>query len=192
MPNLYIIAGPNGAGKTTASYSVLPQMLHCNEFVNADEIARGLSPFQPEKAAIEAGKIMVRRIDELIEKKIDFSFETTLAPLSHLKTIEKARANNYKVTLVFFWLRNVDIALERVQNRVLEGGHFISEDVIRRRYIRGIFNLNNLYLSKVDLWLVIDNSIKPYKLVAEGDILNNIIIYEKEIWNQIKNSENGK
>lgn len=192
MPSLYIIAGPNGAGKTTASYAVLPQMLNCNEFVNADEIARGLSPFQPEKVAIEAGRIMVNRIDELIKQKTDFAFETTLAPKSHINTINKAKENNYIVTLVFFWLNSVDLSIERVKMRVMDGGHNIPENVIRRRFINGIYNLTGLYLSLVDFWLVIDNSTKPYKLIAEGEKDNKLKIYQNEIWENIINAKNGK
>lgn len=192
MPNLYIIAGPNGAGKTTASFAVLPQMLNCNEFVNADEIARGLSPFQPEKVAIEAGKIMINRINELIEQRIDFAFETTLAPKSHINTIKKAKENNYNITLVFFWLNSVELALERVKMRVLEGGHNIPALTIKRRFINGLYNLTHLYLIMADYWLVIDNSIKPYKIIAEGVNDNNINVLEQEIWQKIKTATNGK
>ncbi|MEI6433550.1 MAG: zeta toxin family protein, partial [Bacteroidota bacterium] len=127
MPNLYIIAGCNGAGKTTASYTVLPEMLNCKEFVNADEIARGLSPFQPEKVAIDAGKIMLTRIQELIKSKVDFSFETTLSPRYFIILIKEAQEQGYFVTLVFFWLNSVDLAIQRVRMRVSEGGHDIPE-----------------------------------------------------------------
>lgn len=117
MPNLYIISGCNGAGKTTASYSVLPDMLDCKEFVNADEIARGLSPFQPDKVAIEAGRIMLNRINELLAKKVDFAFEITLASKSYRNFVKKAQLNGYFVTLVYFWLNSVDLAIERVDRR---------------------------------------------------------------------------
>jgi len=124
MRNLYVIAGCNGAGKTTASYTILPEILDCKEFINADEIAKGLSPFQPGKAAIEAGRIMLDRIDELISQGVDFSFETTLASKSHLTRIKKAQKEGYLVTLLFFWLRGVELAKERVQIRISEGGPF--------------------------------------------------------------------
>jgi predicted ABC-type ATPase len=103
MANLFIIAGCNGAGKTTASYSVLPEMLHCNEFVNADEIAKGLSPFQPETVAFESGRIMLKRIRELITKNTDFALETTLATKSYVQLIKVAQSKGYQVTLVYFW-----------------------------------------------------------------------------------------
>lgn len=122
MPNLYIIAGCNGAGKTTASYTVLPEMLNCEEFINADEIAKGLSPFNPEKAAIESGRIMLNKIQRLIEAGTDFAFETTLSTKSYVKIIQKAREKGYDITLLFFWLDSIELAIERVKTRVIEGG----------------------------------------------------------------------
>src|SRR5665213_885770 len=121
MPNLYIISGCNGAGKTTASYSVLPEMLNCKEFVNADEIARGLSPFGPEGVSIEAGRIMLMRINELIRMKKDFAFETTLSSRSFVNLVKKAQSEGYTATLVFLWLNSVELALDRVESRVAEG-----------------------------------------------------------------------
>jgi predicted ABC-type ATPase len=134
MPNLFVIAGCNGAGKTTASFTVLPEMLNCDEFINADEIARGLSPFNPDKAAIEAGRIMLAKINKLIQCHLDFAFETTLSSKSFANTIREAKQNGYQTTLVFFWLDTVELAIERVKTRVLEGGHNIPSDVIVRRY----------------------------------------------------------
>lgn len=133
---LYIICGPNGAGKTTASYSVLPKILHCKEFVNADEIARGLSPFNPENVAIEAGRIMLNRIKELLSRNKSFSIETTLATRSYCRLIEKAHQQGYKVTLLFFWLKSPEQAIERVAERVSKGGHNIPQDIIVRRIMR--------------------------------------------------------
>ncbi|WP_233509521.1 zeta toxin family protein [Pedobacter chinensis] len=147
MSNLYIISGCNGAGKTTASFTVLPEMLNCREFVNADEIARGISPFKPESVAIQAGKIMLNRIDELLIQKVDFAIETTLTTKSYLNTIAKARLLGYQVTLLFFWLSDVELAIERVKTRVSEGGHHIPEDVIRRRYVRGDQEFRQFFFS---------------------------------------------
>jgi predicted ABC-type ATPase len=130
MANLYIIGGCNGAGKTTASYSVLPEMLNCKEFVNADEIAKGLSPFQPEQVAIDAGRIMLKRIRELIKNQVDFAFETTLAPKSFVKLISEAQAKGYFVTLVYFWLNSPELAVRRVETRVKLGGHNIPVEII--------------------------------------------------------------
>ena len=169
MPNLYIIAGCNGSGKTTASYTVLPEMLNCEEFINADEIARGLSPFNPDKVAIEAGRIMLRKINDFINKKYDFAFETTLSTKSHTKTIEKAKENEYEITLLFLFLDSVDLAFERVKARVEEGGHDIPEKVIRRRYFAGIKNLFDLYIPVCDYWMITNNSTPNLKLIAEGN-----------------------
>lgn len=186
MPNLFIIAGCNGAGKTTASYTVLPEMLNCKEFVNADEIAKGISPFQPERAAIDAGKIMLTRIQELISAEVDFSFETTLSPKYFINLISKVQEKGYFVTLVFFWLSSVDLAIERVKMRVSEGGHNIPEDTVRRRYKMGIKNLVNKYIPISDYWIIINNSEGPFTVVAEG--LKNIEVEIKDIatWNKIK------
>ena len=144
--NLYIIAGCNGAGKTTASFTILPEILDCKEFVNADEIAKGLSPFQPEKVSFEAGRIMLNRIKDLIAEDVNFAFETTLATRSYKNRIIQAKEKGYRVTLLFFWLQNIELARERVKTRVLEGGHNIEPEVIARRYIRGIKNLFDIYL----------------------------------------------
>ena len=123
--NLYIISGCNGAGKTTASYTVLPEVLDCKEFVNADEIARGLSPFNPESMAIEAGRLMLKRIEELLEKEETFSIETTLATKSYINLVHRAQAKGYTVSVLFFWLRTPDLAIQRVAERVQNGGHNI-------------------------------------------------------------------
>ena len=186
MPNLYIIAGCNGAGKTTASFTVLPEMLNCKEFVNADEIARGLSPFQPEKVAIEAGKIMLSRIHELIKLKADFAFETTLSARHFVKVIDEAQNLGYFVTLIFLWLESKELAVERVKLRVNTGGHNIPYEVIINRYKMGIVNLFKLYIPICDYWMVLNNSINPLKLVAEGLKASEIDIKEKSIWNNIK------
>lgn len=178
---LYIICGPNGAGKTTASYSVLPKILHCKEFVNADEIARGLSPFNPENVAIEAGRIMLNRIKELLSRNKSFSIETTLATRSYCRLIEKAHQQGYKVTLLFFWLKSPEQAIERVAERVSKGGHNIPQDIIVRRYYEGINNLFKLYMPIVDTWILVNNSETPRTIVATGGkeqvlyIRNNVI-----------------
>lgn len=190
MPNLYIISGCNGAGKTTASFTILPEMLNCKEFVNADEIAKGLSPFQPESVSFQAGRIMLERIEELSNSGVDFAFETTLTTLSYLNTIKVAKERGYSITLLFFWLNDVNLALERVKMRVSEGGHNIPEETIRRRYYRGIYNLNNRFIELADYWIVINNSSRPYTFVAEGQQLVSIKIYDELIWKQINKVQN--
>jgi predicted ABC-type ATPase len=188
MPNLYIIAGCNGAGKTTASYTVLPEILNCREFVNADEIAKGLSPFQPDKVAFEAGRIMLHRIRELLSEGQDFAFETTLSTRSYVALIKEARQIGYKVSLVFFWLDSYETAKERVKHRVLKGGHNIPEDVIERRYTRGIQNLTKLYISKVDYWVIFDNTGESTP-VAEGTVDFGFNIFNSDIWSIVSNGK---
>jgi predicted ABC-type ATPase len=165
--NLYIVAGCNGAGKTTASFTILPEILDCKEFVNADEIAKGLSPFRPEKVAFEAGRIMLNRINELLQQNENFAFETTLATKSYKNKIIEAKKKNYNVTLLFFWLRSTELAKERVKTRVLEGGHNIPTDLIERRFYRGIKNLFDIYIEIVDQVLLFDNSEGIHHLIAE-------------------------
>jgi len=168
MPHLYVISGCNGSGKTTASFNVLPQILECDEFINADEIARGISTLKPEKAAIEAGRILIAKIDNLMEKGVDFAFETTLATRSYTRTIAKARYLRYQITMVYFWLDTVDLAFERVRARVLEGGHNVPDPVIKRRYYSGVRNLFKLYIPISDYWMIFNNSHSPSELIAEG------------------------
>lgn len=190
IKKLYIIGGCNGAGKTTASFNILPELLNCKEFVNADEIARGLSPFQPEKVSIEAGRLMLTRIDELILSNQDFSFETTLSTRSFVKTIQIAKANGYFVTLIFFWLDSIDLAKDRVQRRVAEGGHNIDPPVIERRYVSGIKNLFNLYSEEVDSILIYDNSSLNPELIAEKEMQQHFKIIQNEKFIQLEKIAN--
>lgn len=191
-PNLYIISGCNGAGKTTASFTILPEILDCKEFVNADEIAKGLSPFRPENVAVESGRIMLERINELLKTKVDFAFETTLATRSYKNKVLEAQKNGYKVTLLFFWLSSPELAIERVKERVSEGGHDIPKDVIIRRYINGLKNLFELYIPVVDEWMVLDNSLKNHLLIAQSDKNKNPEITDLEKWEKIKKLQYGK
>lgn len=184
--DLYIIAGCNGAGKTTASFTILPDILNCNEFVNADEIAKGLSPFQPEKVSVEAGRIMLERINDLLNSQENFAFETTPATKSYRSKIFLARTKGYNVTLLFFWLRNVDLAIERVRTRVTEGGHHIETEVIRRRYKNGIKNLFEIYLPIADEIMIFDNSEGKHDLIAEKTIESEIEVLNKVKFNQLK------
>lgn len=190
MKKLYIIAGCNGAGKTTASYTILPEILDCKEFVNADEIAKGISPFQPEKVGIEAGRLMLKRIKKLLESGESFAFETTLSTRSYAKFIDRAKQLDYQVTCLFFLLDSEELAISRVETRVKEGGHHIPTDVIRRRYKGGLKNFFNLFLAKVDNWLLVNNSGDNYEIIAEGalseETVNNI-----EEWEELKRKYHG-
>jgi predicted ABC-type ATPase len=190
--NLYIISGCNGAGKTTASFTILPNILNCKEFVNADEIAKGLSPFQPEKVAFESGRIMLNRINELLKENENFAFETTLATKSYKSKVIEAQKKGYNVTLLFFWLQNVDLAIERVKTRVKEGGHNIETDVIKRRYKNGIKNLFDIYLPIVNEAMIFDNSVGKPDLMAEKTLETDIAIINEIKFNEIKKYYNEK
>ena len=190
---LYIIAGCNGAGKTTASFTILPEILGCKEFINADEIAKGLSPFQPESVAVQAGRIMLARMNELLQKGETFAFETTLATKSYKQKIEWAQANGYEVTLLFFWLDSPNIAKERVAQRVAEGGHNIPLETIERRYYNGIANLFTIYIDMVDICYIFDNSEGERTPIAKKYKGGKEIIYNADLYNQMKNSyEKGR
>lgn len=173
-PTLYIIAGCNGAGKTTASMTVLPEILDCREFVNADEIAKGLSPFNPEEVAIEAGRLMLSRIDFLLSQYTTFAIETTLATRSYARLVEKAHAKGYRVILLFFWLPSPEMAEQRVAARVASGGHNIPRDVIHRRYYMGIENLLTIFAPIVDQWSLYDNSEALDPIVSRGIVENEV------------------
>ena len=185
MANLYIIAGCNGAGKTTASFTILPEMLNCKEFVNADSIAAGLSPFNPESVAIEAGRLMLSRINELMKARVDFAFETTLATRSYVSLVKAAQQVGYNVTLLFIWLDSPETAIQRVADRVAEGGHNIPVEVIERRYYRGIFNLVHLYIPVCDSWIVVNNKNVVPELIAKGTGTGENMIQNHYIWDVI-------
>ena len=189
LPKLYIIAGCNGAGKTTASFTILPEVLGCKEFINADEIAKGLSPFQPESVAVQAGRIMLARMDELLQKGETFAFETTLATKSYKQKIEWAQANGYEVTLLFFWLDSPNIAKKRVAQRVAEGGHNIPLETIERRYYNGIANLFTIYIDMVDICYIFDNSEGRKELIAQKERHKDIVIYNNDKFNLMKNND---
>ncbi len=189
--NLYIIAGCNGAGKTTASETVLPDLLNCHEFVNADNIARGLSPFNVEKVAFEAGRIMLHRVNELLEQGEDFAIETTLSTRSYLGLVRRAQRKGYRVTLLFVWLDHPDLAKARVAGRVAKGGHNIPADVIERRYRKGLCNLFRIFMAEVDLWMLVDNSHDALEQVAVGEKNLEPDIQHPYLWQSIYDSFHG-
>lgn len=185
--NFYIISGCNGAGKTTASYTILPEILDCDEFVNADEIARGLSPFNPESVAIEAGKLMLRRIKDLLYKDKSFSIETTLATHTYARLVDEAHDNGFQVSLLYFWLASPELAVQRVAERKHHGGHSVPMETIVRRYKRGINNLFKIYIPIVDSWIIADNTHVPRTLIAKGGIDETTNIINPKLYESIQN-----
>lgn len=181
MPNLYIIAGCNGAGKTTASFNVLPHTLNCMEFVNADGIAKGISPFAPESVAIQAGKLMLERIETLLSEGVSFAVETTLATRSYKSLVRRVHDKGYKVHLLFFWLESPEVASSRVEKRVAEGGHGIPTETIHRRYYSGLRNLFEIFVPIVDYWALFDNNLRT-EMIADS---NSII--DHNLYSKIKN-----
>ena len=182
---LYIISGCNGAGKTTASVTILPEIFECKEFVNADEIAKGLSPFNPESVAIQAGKLMLERINYLLNQDDSFAIETTLSTKSYQNLVLQAHEKGFYVQLLYFWLPSPEFATARVAQRVKEGGHNIPKDVIYRRYFAGIKNLFEIYMPIVDYWVIYDNITSPPQKIGYG-MKNNIIITDTYKYNKIK------
>ena len=186
MPRLYIISGYNGAGKTTASYTMLPEMLECSEFVNSDEFAKGLSPFKPEKASIQASRYMITKIRYLLKKQKDFAVETTLATRTLLKTVRMAQNAGYTVTLLYFWLNSPELAIERVRARVEAGGHDIPEETVRRRYQVGIDYFFHYYSPICERWILADNSQIPFRVIAEGSKSEILTIKDEETFKKIR------
>lgn len=168
MPRLYIISGCNGSGKTTASYTLLPDLLECTQFVNSDEFAKSLSPFDPTSASITASRYMLMKINYLLGRYEDFAIETTLATRSLLKIIEEAQSMGYEVHILYFWLNSPELAIKRVKDRVASGGHNIPDNVVRRRYVMGLQYFFDTYSPICDKWTLADNSKSPFSIVAEG------------------------
>jgi len=155
---IVIIAGPNGSGKTTFAREFLPKEADCPEFINADLIAAGISPFNPEAAAIRAGRLMLREINECVKRHDNFAFETTLSGKNYISRIKQWQKLGYHVKLIFLSLPNVEIALARIASRVAQGGHNVPDDTVRRRFDAGQKNFEFIYKSLVNAWILYDNS----------------------------------
>lgn len=185
MPHVIIIAGPNGAGKTTAAPALLKQALHVDHFVNADTIASGLSAYAPEKAAIQAGRAMLKRLDELVDNSDNFAFETTLASRTFASWIVKLKEEGYIFHLTFIVLDDADLAVSRVVERVKMGGHSVPELTIRRRYTAGLKNFFNLYKPIADSWKMYDNTdIDNFSLIA-SKIDNKVEVKNAKMWQKL-------
>jgi predicted ABC-type ATPase len=166
---IFILAGPNGAGKTTFAREYLPAEAQCPTFINADLIAAGISPFQPEQAAIRAGRLMLELIDQHVARGESFAFETTLAGKSFARSIPRWQAQGYSVTIHFLALTSVEHAMERVARRVRQGGHSVPDEVIRRRFIAGRENFERIYKILADEWVLLDNSgLEPIIIESKG------------------------
>lgn len=186
VDEIVIIGGPNGAGKTTAAQLVVPRGLEIREFVNADEIARGLSPFNTEHAAFAAGRLMLQRIRELVRNRESFAFETTCAGRTHVPILRTCKADGWRVTLVYLWLPTPKAALDRVARRVREGGHGIPDDVVVRRYWTGLINLRLLYLPLADVAVIYDNSDGQRTLIAERLSKGSLVVHDASRWAKIE------
>ncbi|MDD5226832.1 MAG: zeta toxin family protein [Candidatus Omnitrophica bacterium] len=182
-PSVYIIAGPNGAGKTTFAREFFPNYAKCNDFINADLIAGGLSPFSPETAALHAGKLLLEKIRTLAKRRSDFGFETTLAGITYLSLIQKLKKRGYAIRLFFLWIPTAELALARVRDRVNRGGHSIPVNVVRRRFQRGLANFFRQYAPRADAWTLFDNSEAVPRIIAQsadGKIqIENLSLFKK-------------
>lgn len=182
---LYVIAGPNGAGKTTFAKTFLPVYAGCQEFVNADLIAGGLSPFAPEKAAFPAGRLMLAQIRSLGDRGGDFAFETTLSGRSYLPLLRDLKARGYAIHLFFLWIPSVELALARIAGRVREGGHDVPDAVVRRRFAKGLSNLFRFYRPLLESWTIFDNSSEEPRLIA-SEAQGELRVANRELHDKIQ------
>jgi predicted ABC-type ATPase len=186
-PSLVVIGGPNGSGKSTTAPALLRDTLAVSEFVNADQIATGLSGFNPDSAAFAAGRALLRRLHELAKRRVDFAFESTLASRSFAPFIAAAKSEGYRVHLVYLWLSSPGLAIARVARRVREGGHSVPKEIVTRRYGRGLANFFRLYQPLADTWRFYDNSgeFAP-RLIATGVRRRASKVHDRKLWASIR------
>ena len=177
--NVYIIAGPNGSGKTTFAKLFLPDYVKCPNFVNADLIACGLAPFEPRAAAIKAGKLVLQQIHEFSGRGADFAFETTLSGKTHASLFSTLKAKGYTLHLFFLWIPSPELAIERIRDRVIEGGHYVPPEDVRRRFVRGLHNFFTVYEPMLDSWALFDNSKNRPLLIAKRRNSHREVIHEE-------------
>lgn len=183
-PNVYIIAGPNGVGKTTFARKFLPIYADCKNFINADLIAQGVSPFSPESAAIHAGRLMLDEIRFSMNREVDFGFETTLSGRSHMGVIRQLKEHSYRIHLFYLWVPGVELTLERIRERVSRGGHNVPEVVVLRRFDRSIANFLTHYRALADRWILFDNSTPSLSIVASEEE-GKLLIIERKRYNEL-------
>ncbi|MGH7664166.1 MAG: AAA family ATPase [Gemmatimonadaceae bacterium] len=182
-PQVVVLAGPNGAGKSTAAVELLGDMLHVSSFVNADQIARGLSGFAPERAAVSAGRIMLERMGSLLMARSDFAFETTLSGRSVRTLLGRCTAAGYEIHVLYLWLAGPELAVQRVRARVAKGGHDIPEVDIRRRFTRGLLHFVDIDRQTVTSWRVLDaNAPHGNALVAYGRAGGAPVVLDDNGW----------
>ncbi len=186
MKDVILIGGANGAGKTTAAGWLLPRTLGIREFVNGDEIAKGLSPFNPEGSVIAAARLMLTRVRSLIRAGESFAFETTCAGRGHAQLLKSCRSAGYRITVIFLWLPTVAMAQARVAQRVREGGHNVPAPIVARRFAAGLRNLRRLYLPLADVALIYDNASVGGVLVAERSAGGEFIVHDAAKWRMIE------
>ena len=186
MRDIVILGGPNGAGKTTAAPFVVPRELGIREFVNADEIARGLSPFNAEGVAVAAGRLMIDRMRMLVREGQSFAFETTCSGRAHAGWLRACKADGWRITLVYLWLRSPQMALDRVARRVRQGGHHIPDDVVVRRYHLGLVNMRRLYFPLADVAGIYDNSDYLRTLIVQRSPKDGLFVHDAELWAKIE------
>lgn len=183
---MIVVSGANGAGKSTLAPHLLRDTFGILEYVNADTIALGLSAFAPERAALAAGRVMLKRMNELAAQKVDFAFETTLATRFYAKWLRNLQGEGYRISLIFLWLQSAELAVERVEARVRLGGHNVHAEIIRRRYVRGLRNFLTIYQLLVHEWTVYDVSHQFPIEIAFGGRKDNLTIVEENSWKMIQ------
>ncbi len=187
---MIVVSGANGAGKSTLAPHLLRDTFGILEYVNADTIALGLSAFAPERAALAAGRVMLKRMNELAAQKVDFAFETTLASRFYAKWLRSLQAEGYRVSLIFLWLQSAELAIERVRARVRLGGHDVADAVIKRRYRNGLRNFFQLYQPLAASWRGYEVSSSAPVMIAYGDDENGAQIVEQDLWSKMRASAN--
>ncbi|MBI4707797.1 MAG: zeta toxin family protein [Candidatus Omnitrophica bacterium] len=182
--NVYIIAGPNGSGKTTFAKKFLPNYAKCQNFINADFIAQGLSPFSPQAAAIKAGRLVLEQIHDLAKKDIDFAFETTLSGKSYISFLQELKKKGYSINIFFLWIPNPELALSRIKDRVAAGGHDVPAVDVKRRFYRGIYNFLHHYSPLSDSWLLFNNADAVPRLIVQSKF-GKVEIINKDLFEKI-------